>query len=215
VIAAPPISLLVSPTRVVLVAGRTREIEVANRGSAPAAIVATPAGYAVSLRGRPQIASTRALVAVRPRRALVRPGGGATLLVSAAAATPAPGDHPALVLVSSRPSRKGVGVGVRIGVVVLVRGAGRIVHRVVPLALRARGRDLELWLRNDGNVSERLTSSTLQVRLVPGGRVRVTPRELLPHSRGVLRLRLRGTLPARAIVRVLGRTTRLKVAGRR
>jgi hypothetical protein len=215
VIAAPPVALTVSPTRLVLAARESATIEVANRGSRPAVIVATPAGYAVSLRGRPSVIRARAFVVVRPHGVAVSPGATATLVVSPAAAKLEPGDHPALVLVSSRPARGGIGVGVRIGVVVLVRGAGRIVHRVVPLALRTHGDELELSLRNAGNVSERLTAPSIRVRLLPHGVAHVEPRELLPHSRGLLRLHTRVRAPVGAIVRVLGRTFRLKVAGRR
>ena len=73
---------------------------------------------------------------------------------------------------------------VRLGVLVLVRGSGRIVHRIVVTRRRRLGRTLEVWLRNEGNVSERLTRASIPIRLPC--RFRVEPRELLPHSRGIL-----------------------------
>ena len=214
-IAVPSVALTVSPTRLVVAAGETGAIQVTNRGGSAAVIVAQPAALAVGLRGQPMVGRTRPFVVVRPRQVTVPPRGTATLTVSAATAKPEPGDHPSLVLVSSRGSRRDVGVDVRIGVVVLLRGAGRIVRHLVPLALRARGPDLELSLRNEGNVSERLTTASLRVRLLPRGRARVEPRELLPHTRGLVRLHPGPRSPFAAIVRVRGQTFRLKVAGRR
>jgi hypothetical protein len=211
VIAAPPVALTVSPTRIVLAAGTTRTIVVANRGAAAATIVATPAAVAIGLRGRPRVALAASLVVVRPRTATVLPGGVATLRVAPSRRTLEPGDHASLVLVASRPARGGVGVSVRLGVVVLVRGLGAIVHRIVPLGLRRRGTDLELRLRNDGNVSERLTTAGLRLRLLPRGRAQAEARELLPHSRGVLVLHTRDRTATGAVVRLLGRTFRLHV----
>ncbi|MES1247567.1 MAG: hypothetical protein ABUS54_07835, partial [Actinomycetota bacterium] len=127
-----------------------------------------------------------------------------------------PGDHPTLVLVTRSPVRGGLGVRLRVGVLVLVRGPGRIVHRVVATALARRGRALELWLRNDGNVSERLTRATVRDRLPC--RADVQPRELLPHSRGILLLRAacRVAVGSTAIVDVPGRgVSRLRVGAYR
>jgi hypothetical protein len=211
VITAPPVALTVSPTRIVLAAGTTRTIEVANRGAAVATIVATPAAVAIGLRGRPRVARAASLVVVRPRTATVPPGEVATLQVAPSRRTLEPGDHPSLVLVASRPARGGVGVSVRLGVVVLVRGVGAIVHRVVPLGLRRRGRTLELSLRNDGNVSERLAAPALRVRLLPRGGAQAEARELLPHTRGVVVLHTRARNTSGAVVRLLGRTFRLRV----
>ena len=218
---APPVALAVSPSRLVLAAGETGTIEIVNRGDARSTVTASASGLALGLRGRPRILPRPAGVAVRPHRLAVPAGGSATLAVSAPRGS-RPGDRPALVLVSTGGGVHGLAVGLRIGVVVLVRGAGPVVRRLVPLAVHARGRTLELVLRNAGNVSERLDPDTVRVRLLRRGRVvarpRAEPRELLPHTRGIIRLRvarpLRGN--ATALVRVLGRTWRLGVkAGRR
>lgn len=214
-ILVPPVALAVSPPRLVLAVGETRAIDVTNRGAAVATIVASPAGLVVGLRGRPAASRAPSFVVVRPRKLTVAPGATAVLEVAAAARRLAPGDHASLVLVASRPSSGSVGVSVRIGVVVVVRGAGKARERVVPVALRARGRYLELALRNEGNVCERVTDATMRVRLLPRGAVRIEPRELLPHTRGLVRLETRRRSVAGAIVRVGGRTFRVKLAGRR
>lgn len=222
ILAPPPVALAVSPSRLVLAAGETRALTVTNRGHTAATVEAVPSGLTVGLRGRPRILLRSPGLVVRPRRLAVPAGGAVTLTVSAPRSAP-PGDRPGLVLVSMHGAARRVAVGLRIGVVVLVRGAGPVVRRLVPLALRVRGRRLELWLRNAGNVSEELRTGTIRVRLMRRGRVvarpRVTTRELLPHTRGVCRLLLarpvRGDLVA--VVRTLGttRTFRMRAAGRR
>lgn len=212
IVAPPPAALTVSPTRLVVAANEPRTLEIVNRGRTAATVVVSTAGYAVGLRGTPRIAGGSRLVLVRPRNVALAPGASAAVTVSSASRRLQPGDHAALVIVASRPTAGAVGVSLRIGALVLVRGRGAIVHRVIPLALRARGRALELSVRNEGTVSERLTPASVGIRLLPRGRARVESRELLPHTRGILRLRIRAPAPARAVVRILGRTYRLRVA---
>jgi hypothetical protein len=184
VIAAPPIELAVSPPRLVVAAGETRALRVTNLGRATASVEVTVAGYATELRGRPVLLAATPALELRPRRLSLASGETATVAVAAPKDAPR-GDRPAVVLAT----RNGVGVRIRVGVLVLVRGSGRVVHRVVATALRRRGRALELWVRNAGNVSERLTRRTLHLRLPC--RFAVAPRELLPHTRGVVRIRAR------------------------
>jgi hypothetical protein len=210
VIAAPPVDLAVSPPRLVVAAGETRAIRVTNLGSRPADVSASVAGYRIALRGRPVVLAATSALAVRPRTLALGAGETATVAVTAPADT-APGDRPALVLVSRIAGQ----VRIRVGVLVLVRGSGRIVHRVVATGLLRRGRTLELRLRNDGNVAERLTRATLRLRLPCP--FRVEPRELLPHGVGVLVVRAR--CRARSVRLALPgarRSSRLRVtAGRR
>ena len=211
-IASPPAALTVSPTRVVVAAGERRTFEIANNGAAAVTVVASTAGYAIGLRGSPRVAGASRLVVVRPRRVTIPAGGAAAVLVSPVRS--APRDRAALVLVASRPAGGGVGVSLRIGVLVLVRGTRAVVHRVVPVTLRSRGRHrLELTVRNLGTASERLSAST--VRFVRPRGARVEPRELLPRTRGIVLVRIRAPAPPAAVVRILGRTFRLTVAGRR
>jgi hypothetical protein len=205
VIAAPPVALAVSPPRLVVAAGETRAIRVTNLGAGPATVDASSSGYAVALRGRPFVAPGRPPLVLRPRRLAIPPGRTVTLAVSASAASAEPGDRPALVLLTARGARRGVAFDVRVGVLVLVRTPGRVVHRLVPLALRVRGPTLELALRNRGTVSERIA---LRVRLYRRGRLlavaRAVPRELLPASRGLCVLPLPRRLHGRVEARVLG-----------
>src|SRR5205823_11011892 len=86
-----------------------------------------------------------------------------------------PGDHTALLLMTSRPRRGGaVAVRIRLGVVVAVRARGRIVRRLVPLQLRVRRagrlRVLELLIANRGNVTETLEGACVTVSLNRRGR---------------------------------------------
>jgi hypothetical protein len=108
-------------------------------------------------------------------------------------------------------------VRLRVGVVVIVRVPGRIVHRLEPRSLTARRRGgrwlLELRLVNRGNVAERLGAGRLHVELFRRGRVvarlRARRQELLPHSAGVAefvyRGRAHGVLVARIELRPPGR----------
>ena len=211
-IAVPPVAIAVSPARVVLAAGETRQLHVANRGSSPAVVGVVTAGYTLGLRGRVRILARSSSVAVTPRRLVVPARGSAALSVVGAAR--GPGDHPALVLLTTQRPQSDIAVRVRVGVVVLVRGAGRVVHRLAAERLRVRRGRLELWLRNRGNVAEALG---IRVRL--GRRVLRDTRQLLPHTRGVSELRYPGRLHGRFRVRVeivfggrvLRRTFRLRL----
>jgi len=104
----------------------------------------------------------------------------------------------------------------RIGVVVFVRVAGRIVHRLELGALKARRHVLELVVANRGNVVE---YARTRVFLLRGGHVLArlgsAGRTLLPHTRGIERLqcpaRLRGWVTARVEVGARRRSFRLRL----
>jgi hypothetical protein len=146
-----------------------------------------------------------------PKRIRLAPGGKGVLHVRVVPpAGAAPGDHPALVLLTTRPvGVRHVRVRLRIGVIVDFRVRGRIVRRLDARALtvrRRRGRRLlELRIVNRGNVTERLAGDGLRISLLRDGRRLVTlrprSREILPHSVGIAvfayRGRLRGTVVAR------------------
>jgi hypothetical protein len=223
--AAPSVAaaaLSVSPVRIRLTRAARRTITVTNAGDASAAVDARPAGFVLDRRGKPTIARERQRAAgwlrLRPRRFVLAPGGTAVVTVSFAASAGArPGDHPALVLFTTRPRRAaGVAIRVRIGVVVFVRVAGRIVHRLELRALRVRGRVLEAAVVNRGNVVERVR---VRVSLSRGGHVLARlgsgRRTLLPHSRGIERFayrgRLRGWVTARVDLRALRRTFQIRL----
>jgi hypothetical protein len=217
--ARPPASLSVSPARVLLLGAAQQAVRVTNRGSAAVIVDAAPAGFALSLRGRPRIVvrgrgrqDVAGWLTLRPRRLELRPGGSATLTVSSTAPHGAgPGDHAALVLLSSRGPSGTVSVLMRLGVVVDVRVPGTIVRHLVLRALHVRRdraiRVLELSLANRGNVTELLQRGRVVVTLSRGAhvlaRLVAAPRELLPRSSGLAELRYRGPLRGRLTARVV------------
>lgn len=218
--APPPVALTASPVRIALSGAARETIRVANPGRLPAVVDAAPAGFALDLRGRPRVVvrrDTSVRVTVRPNRVTLPPGGDALLVVSSSVAPRArAGDHEALVLLTTRPrDRNGVAVRMQLGVVVTVRVAGTLVHRLELLALRVdrRGRRslLDLTLRNRGNVAEEVGPASLRLELRRAGRVLATlrpvRRRLLPGARGVAEFRRPDRLSGRvtAVVTLSGR----------
>jgi len=148
----------------------------------------------------------------------VRPGrfvlpAGATKSLSVSSRLPRlvePGDHDALVLLTTPPWRTaGVAVRMRIGVVVVVRAPGRVVRSVAVRALRVRRaghtRTLELVLANRGNVTETIDAAHVRLFLVRKGArssVRADTRELRPRTNGVVQFRYRGRLAGWITARV-------------
>jgi len=207
-IAAAAAAISVSPVRLQLSGAASRAITITNAGDAPAVIDARTASFVLDRRGKPVVVRHRRTAAgwlqLQPRRIVLAPHGKAVVAVAATApARAAPGDHSALVLLTTQPVRgAGISIRARIGVVVFVRVAGRVVHRVELARLRVRGRVLEAELANRGNVVERMP---VRIVLLRGGHVlaRLGPAErtLLPHSRGIVRLwcpaRIRGWVTAR------------------
>lgn len=191
-----PASIAAAPARVTLTGAEQRTIRVTNSGGAIALIDVAPAGFALDLRGRPRIVprsdAVAARLVVQPRRLALQPGEPSTLVVSAAIPPHArAGDHPTLVLLTTRP-RPGSGLGVRlqIGIVVMVRVPGAVTHRLDVRRLRVRrvhGADLiELAVLNRGNVTERLGRGRVLVTLRRRGRViarlATTAREVFPRA---------------------------------
>jgi hypothetical protein len=213
-----PPSLAASPARVTLSVAESRTIRVTNSGGGIASVDVAPAGFALDLRGRPRIVRRTDAAALRlevkPRRLTLQPGEATTLTVSA---VPAPhvrvGDHPALVLLTTQRRGAGLGVRMQIGIVVIVRVPGAVLHRLELHGLRVRRGHradlLELSVVNRGNVTERLTRERVRVSLRRRGRViarlRAMPRELFPRSRATETFRYRGRLrgPATALVEVV------------
>jgi hypothetical protein len=191
IVAPPPAALAVSPVRVELAGAGTATIRLTNAGRAPTVVDGARAGFAIDVRGRPHVAALRdrgVEVLVRPQRVVLAAGGAAAAtIVVRVGPRASPGDHPSLVVFATRPrSTGGVGVRLRVGVVVVVRVPGAIVHRLRLARIRLVHRTLTVVVRNRGNVVERVGPATLHVRL--GSRLlRVPPRELLPGGWTVLR----------------------------
>jgi hypothetical protein len=215
-------ALSVSPVRIRLTRAASRTITITNAGNSSAVVDASPAGFVFDRRGKPTIVPkaqrSGGWLRLRPRRLVLAPGGTGVVTVSSAAPTGAsPGDHPALVLFTTKPPRAAaIAVRMRVGVVVFVRVAGRIVHRLELGRLKARRRVLEAAVVNRGNVVER---ARVRVLLLRHGRVlarlRSAGRTVLAHSRAVARFgyprRLRGWVTARVDVGAQRRTLRIRL----
>ncbi|MDX6414801.1 MAG: hypothetical protein QOH23_2211, partial [Gaiellaceae bacterium] len=208
------VSLLASPTHVKLVPGGRQVVHVTAAGGGPLLIDARIAGYRLDLQGRPHVAKAAdaaAWLSVSPRRFTVGRGGGVLVVSSRRPAHAEPGDHSAVVLLSAVvPSARGVVVRMRIGLAVSVRVAGRVLHRVAVVGARTRSygraKMLELTLANRGNVIELVPAGDLRIVLVRRGQVvaryLVGRRELLPRTRGLVRLLYRGHDRGGAVARV-------------
>jgi hypothetical protein len=230
VIAAPPAALTAAPARIELAGAARQVVRVTNSGRTRVVIDASQAGFALGLRGRPRVVRSdpAARLSIRPQRLALRPGetGAVSVASSAARGGGAAGDHPALVLLTAKaPGANAIGVRLRLGIRVVVRLPGAVVHRLAlgTIAVRRRAIDIVVW--NRGNVVEQIGAGNVRVRLRRGGLAVATleapQRELLPGALGMLTLRLpraRGALtalvelwprdapakPARRVVRLRG-----------
>jgi hypothetical protein len=162
----------------------------------------------LDLRGRPKIVaasdvrrSAARWLDLQPRALALRPGATRTVaIVSKPPSRAEPGDHDALVLLTTRRRLKGrVAVRMRLGVVVVVRVPGtvrrRLVLRRVRVVFSRSVRLLELVVANGGNVTESFSRARSVVSLHRGGRriARLTapPRSLRPGTSGLLQFRSR------------------------
>jgi hypothetical protein len=199
------LALAVSPLHVVTAPGGQVTLTLRNTGAVPIAVAAEPAAYRLDLLGRPLLAPVR-----RPwlspslRRLELAPGATALLAVHTARLTSsARGDHAQVLLLTATVRGGAIRVAARIGVVIVIRRAGRLVHRLVPGRLRVRGRMLRLLLVNRGNVDEWIGAGRLRLS-VRGIELRARPRRILAGGSGLfewrLPARLRGVVSVRAAV---------------
>jgi hypothetical protein len=212
------IGLSASPMRVTLRGTSGAAITVRNPGRRPLLVNVSRAGFARSLRGKPRVEAARGAAVwlrLRPKRIRIAPHAKGILHVRAVPPhAAAPGDHPALVLLTTRPlGVRHVRVRLRIGVIVALRVRGRIVERLDARSLvvvhRGTARLLDVRLVNRGNVTEELGGDRVLLSLLRGGHVFATlrprRRELLPHSAGIAVFpytgRVRGSVQARIRLR--------------
>ena len=217
--ARPPVALSASPAHVELDGSARATVRIRNSGIERVVLDVTRAGFALDLRGRPRIVAQRragrsaaAWLGLQPHALALGPGGAGDVTVASHVPVGAePGDHDALVLVTTRRRvRSGVAVRMRMGIVVVVRAPGAVVRRVELGRLRVARigvtRLLELGIRNRGNVTESIASENASLSLFRGGRriarLRAEPRELRPRTGGVLQFRYRGAAQGPAIARV-------------
>jgi len=234
--ARAPVALTAAPARVSLAGSTLAAVRVTNSGTKPVVVDASRAGFVLDLRGRPAIAGSRGArsaarwLALRPSRFTLEPRATASLVVAATVPRRAePGDHDALVVLSTRPVGTGrVAVRVRMGIVVVVRVPGKVVRRLELLGLRVerhRPRALALLIANRGNVTESLAGVRAVVSLRRRGRPVAalvgSRRDLRPRTRGIVEFRLqrqaRGVVTIRVVVpgeagrRTLRRTFRIRL----
>ena len=224
----PPLGLTATPAHVALTGFGRATVRVTNPGASPVVVDVGRAGFALDLRGRPKVVARGALRAasswltVRPARFVLAAGASRFLTVSSRLPSRVePGDHDALVLLTTRPKQgSGVLLRMRIGIVVVVRAPGRIVRRLSLGPLRARRergtRILELDVRNRGNVTESFERRDVGLTLRRGVeelKVRAEPRDLRPRTGGIVQFRYRGALQgwATAAVRIAGEPGRAAV----
>jgi hypothetical protein len=212
--APPVVSLSATPSRLLVDGRGTTQVEVANAGRSAIRVTAAPDGLALDLRGRPTLrrATPARWLHVAPRELSLLPGRSSTLTVRSSAPTTAkPGDHHAVLLLTTRPlARGGVSVRMRVGVRVVIRVPGAVVRRLRIERLRVlRGRRLEVTLANAGNVTEELARGRLRVELRRAelllARLHAPRRELLPNARAVVSFgyprRVRGAVTAVVLIR--------------
>ena len=225
----PPVALTASPSHVRLPGAGRAVVRVTNPGAERLVVDVKRAGFALDLRGRPKIVASGGVrrtaarwLSFRPRTLALGPGATRQVrIVSRPPARAEPGDHDALVLLTSRRRVRGrVAVRMRVGVVVAVRVPGVVRRRLELRRVRVAGgrvRTLELVVANRGNVTESFSRRQSVVSLRADRRlVRLTalPRSLRPRTMGVLQFRLKGTLRGTVNARV-DVTTRAGTAIRR
>lgn len=207
--ARPALGLTATPARVALDGTSAASVRISNPGGSPVMVDIGRAGFSLDLRGRPRVVPAGAARAaaswltVRPGRFVLAAGAARSISVTAQVPRRAePGDHDALVLLTTRPVRRAaVVVRMRIGIVVVVRAPGRVVRRLELRGLHVRHvagvRAVELGIVNRGNVTETLSRGRVRLTFRRGAR-RTTllpeARDLRPGTRGVVLLRYRGAL---------------------
>ena len=209
----PLASLSASPTRIALSGSSRASVTLTNFGATRAQGSVGRGSFSLDPRGRPAIGrpgarSAQSWLTFRPTSLSIAPGGRAELEVAARVPARArPGDHHALLLLVTRPSRVGgVGVRMRLGVRVAVRAPGRVVRRVAVRDLRVRRngrvRSLDVTVENLGDLIE---TKGVDVVLSARGRVdrvHAETREVLPRTRAILAARYVGPLRGRVTARV-------------
>ena len=142
--AGPAVALSASPLRLTLKGASTAAITVRNPGRRTLLVDVSRAGFSRSLRGKPRVrrgAGAASWLRVRPKRIRIAPGRKGVLHVRTRPPRRAsPGDHPTLVLLTTRPlGVHHVRVRMRVGVIVDLHVRGRIVRRLDPRGSRSGG----------------------------------------------------------------------------
>jgi hypothetical protein len=208
--AVPPVALAAAPARLVVPASSRAVIRVANTGGTALDVQVSRAGLSLGREGHPTLGARptpAGWLFVSRTRFRIRAHATVALAVRAGALRGArPGDHATLLLLSAiRPGRHSVGVGIRIGVVVVLRARGVTVRRLALGGVRADRRPgkplLRVGIVNRGDLDEWIGSGRVQLTLRRAGRVVArpiaAPRRLLARSSGVLVAAVRRKLHGR------------------
>lgn len=204
--AGPALSISASPFSLSLQGASTSSIHVTNPGASAVVVQVTTGDLAVSQAGRVSVdpkkrppLSARAWLTVSPARLSLAPGGSAdVVVVTHPPGNAAPGDHYALVLLTTVPPRGAqVGVSTRLGVSVIDTVAGGRVSAPAiarPAAVgKGRSRFLRVRIANRGDLIWRLPKGEISIVVERGARavarLKGPPRVLLPHSQGLLAFR--------------------------
>jgi hypothetical protein len=203
----PRVALSVSPARLAVAAPGSRRINVRNDGAERVVVI-------VARRGAARQTAATAWLQIVPGRLVLPAGRSAVLTLRVRRLRGAePGDHQALVLLTTRPPRGSrVALQVRLGVRVRVHMPGRIVRRLALGGVRVHrargGRALLVSLANRGNVTVQLLDHVTASLFRRGERVArlspLAPGALRPGARVLLALRYGGRVrgPVTAIVQV-------------
>ena len=205
------LGISVTPTQLTLLGAATQTLTVSNTGDGPAMIAVSTAGYAIANDGNFVVGGSsndnaRAWLHVEPAKLRLGPGGsGIVTVTSSPPSNATPGDHHALVLLTTSPGDGTVGIRTRVGVVTLVRIAGTIVRKLTIQSVAVKNGSLLVRIANDGNVNERLLAGqvTVDIPSVPR-HLRGGARDLLPNTSGDVTVPLPRSLHGRltAIVHV-------------
>jgi hypothetical protein len=211
------LSVAVWPARVTVMAPGTTTVRVGNPGGASIRLVVRARGYALDPIGRPLVlAPTAKWLSGSPTRLVVPAHGVGGLHVRVRRPAGArPGDHAQLLVLSTEPAAgRRVVASLRIGIVVVPRIPGRLVHRLEVRRIHARTLGPEtvvaVTVANRGNLDEWLGRGRLSVTLARRGAKPLTAptraRRLLARSIGIAAVRFR--------LRVHGRVTLVVVVRR-
>lgn len=225
------ITVSVTPTNLVILAGQSGDLTLTNPDQAAATYDLRIGNYEIRPDGsvridpkEPPSRSARDWLKVSPTTVQLAAGASTTLhITSRRVSTAAPGDHHALVLISSRPEAtpSGVAVRARVGIGVIVRVPGDIIRKVIaarPYVVTSAGsRSVRVKLTNRGNVNERFLTGQIRMQVLQGHRViarlRARPQSILPGTSGVISLPYRGRVHGLLRVVVSIRLARPAVAG--
>jgi translation initiation factor IF-1 len=209
------VGLSASPLRLILKGPSSAAVTVRNPGPRPLLIDVSRARFARSLRGKPRVGQAgggAVWLRLRPKRIRLAAHAKQILHVRAVPSRGArPGDHPALVLLTTHPlGVRHVRVRLRVGVIVVLHVRGRVVQRLDARGLRVeshgRARLLELRLVNRGNVTEELGGDRVRLTLLRDhhafATLRPRRRELLPHSVGIAVFTYRGPVRGPVVARI-------------